>query len=103
VSEKHWKAVERAIAKHLGGQRNPVTGRPGQPDVVHPLLAVEVKTRRRLPTWLTQALAQAQRAARAGQLAIVVLHPHGTPHAEDLVVLSLATFCQLLSGQNASE
>jgi hypothetical protein len=35
---------------------------------------------------------QARRAAMAGQLPIVVLHPHGAPYADDLVIVRLTDF-----------
>ncbi|MCS7256455.1 MAG: hypothetical protein RMJ05_11840 [Thermomicrobium sp.] len=87
-----WKHVERAVARRLGGQRVPVSGRAGQPDVAHPWLSIEVKHRRKLPQWLTTALEQAERAARPDQLPIVVLHQHGQRYRESLVVLRLADF-----------
>jgi len=87
-----WKDVERAVAHRLGGQRVPVSGRAGQPDVVHPWLAIEVKHRRSLPRWLLSALAQARAAAQPGQLPVAVLHEHGQRYRDALVVLRLADF-----------
>jgi hypothetical protein len=55
-----------------------------------------VKTRRRLPAWLLSALAQAVRAARAGQVAVVVLHQTGRRHADDLVLLRLGDLERLV-------
>jgi len=87
-----WKHAERQIAKRLGGRRVPVTGRAGQPDIAHPWLSLEVKHRRRLPQWLTMALAQAEQAAAPGQLPLVVLHEAGTRYGQSLVLLRLAGF-----------
>ncbi len=87
-----WKHVERAVAKRLGGQRVPVSGRAGQPDIAHSWLAIEVKHRRKLPQWLTKALEQAEQAARPGQLPIAVLHQHGQRYGDSLVVLRLKAF-----------
>jgi hypothetical protein len=68
-----WKAHERAIAKALGGRRQPNTGRLS-PDVVSHQWAIEVKARRSLPQWLLKAVSQAQEGARAtGRLPVVVL------------------------------
>ena len=93
MPDRAWKKTERAIARRLGGERLPVNGRGNQPDVRTPWLAVEVKHRRRLPGWLTAALAQA--SADAGRtLPLVVLHEAGQPHAEDIVCLRLADFEQ---------
>ena len=94
MADRSWKATERAIAARLGGRRVPITGRQrgDVPDVQHDLFAIEVKHRRRLPTWLRAAVAQALAAQRGRQVPIVVLHEHGTHHADDLVVLRLGDF-----------
>lgn len=91
MPNRPWKATERAVARALGGERIPVTGRRG-PDVRHRWLAVEVKHRRRLPRWLQLAVAQAHAGAGLDQLPVVVLHQAGRPHREDLVVLRLEDF-----------
>ncbi|MBX6773196.1 MAG: hypothetical protein IRY83_15845 [Chloroflexi bacterium] len=75
MPDRAWKRTERAIARHLGGQRRPVTGRGSQPDVAAPRLAIEGKHRKALPTRLTRALTQ----AAAG---VVVLHAAGQPQPE---------------------
>ena len=93
-----WKHVERAVAKRLGGQRVPVSGRAGQPDIAHSWLAIEVKHRRKLPQWLTKALEQAERAARPDQLPVAIIHRHGERHSEDLVVLRLRAFEEWFGG-----
>ncbi len=46
------------IAQRLAGARLGCTGRE-TPDVLAGRLAIEVKTRKRLPTWLLQAMQQA--------------------------------------------
>jgi hypothetical protein len=93
---KTWKAVERAVARRLGGRRVPVTGRGGAPDVEHERFAVEVKHRKELPAWLKEAMAQAEAAARDGKVPVVVLHERGQRHADDLVVLRLGDLEELL-------
>ena len=73
MSEPRWKRHERLVARALGGERLPNTGRRA-PDVLSPFWAVEVKTRRTLPQWLLAAIAQAEEGARAsGKLPLVVL------------------------------
>jgi hypothetical protein len=73
MSEPRWKAHERMIAKLLGGQRQPNTGRPSA-DVVTPQWACEVKLRSRLPQWLLRGLTQAQAAAKeTGRMPLLVL------------------------------
>ncbi len=97
---KDWKGCERRIAKLLGGWRIPVTGRQrgDAPDVLHEWLSIEVKSRRRLPSWLEEAMKQAEAAASNGQLPIAVLHQDHTPYARSLVVLRLSTFVHHLKG-----
>lgn len=48
--DKPWKAVERRIARWLGSERNPLSGRHGKisrSDSIHPLLYIETKWRKR--------------------------------------------------------
>ncbi len=84
-----FKGVERAIAKRLNGER---TGHTGGADVVTNWLAVEVKSKKHLPQWLRDAIAQARRNGGISQLAVVILHQVGQRHDGDLVVLTLADF-----------
>jgi hypothetical protein len=91
MGEQRWKRIERAVAKRLGGQRQPITGRRG-PDVLHPWLAIETKTRKRLPHWLTQAIEQAEAVATGDQLPVVILHEAGTRLSQALVLMRLADF-----------
>lgn len=48
---KSWKSAERRIAAILGGERVPVSGRGREdsPDIEHPILSVEVKSRASIP------------------------------------------------------
>jgi hypothetical protein len=73
MPEAAWKRHERQVARLLGGERLPVTGRRG-PDALAGPWCIEVKVRRTLPLWLQEAMTQAQEAARAtGRLPLVVL------------------------------
>jgi hypothetical protein len=73
MGEAKWKRCEREVAKLLGGQRQPITGRPS-PDVVTNRLAVEVKLRSRIPRWLLRGLGQAEAAAEeTGRMPLLVL------------------------------
>jgi hypothetical protein len=94
MADKTWKAVERQIARRLGGQRVPITGRArgSAPDVDHPWLSIEVKHRKRLPQWLLDALDQARAAANDQQLPIAVLHENGRRFSDAIVVMRLADF-----------
>jgi hypothetical protein len=73
MAEASWKRQERRVARALGGERQPNTGRRGA-DVLTARWAIEVKVRRELPHWLLKALAQAEEAAQeTGRLPLVVL------------------------------
>jgi len=85
-----WKQAERAIAKRLGGQRLGATGR-ATADVQTAWLSVEVKSRKSLPLWLKDALAQASNGA-SERLPIVILHEAGQRHSDDLVLMRLGDF-----------
>ncbi len=73
MSDQRWKRQEREVAALLGGVRLPNSGR-GQPDVIAGTLAIQVKTTKALPAWLTDAVDQATRDAGADQLPSVVLN-----------------------------
>ena len=104
MSDKRWKATERAVAARLGGRRVPITGRQrgDVPDVQHDWLSVEVKHRSKLPAWLHDAMSQAVAAQREGQLPVVVLHEAGQRHGDDFVCVRLCDFAQWFGGEDAT-
>ncbi|MBC7242627.1 MAG: hypothetical protein H5T60_09305 [Anaerolineae bacterium] len=97
MAEKAWKRTEREVAKRLGGQRIPVSGRArgSAPDVATTWAAIEVKSRRKLPLWLLDAIAQAEAAAKPGQVAVAILHQHGCRYDDSIVVMRLRDFTRL--------
>ena len=88
-------ALERYIAKRLGGQR---LGHYGGEDVAHEWLSIECKERATLPVWLRDAMRQAIGHAAADALPIVVLHELHKAHNEDLVVMRLCDFDDWFNG-----
>lgn len=102
--DKLWKATERALAQRLGGERVPITGRirGSAPDIAHNWLSVEVKTRRRLPLWLLEAVEQAVVAAKGTQLPIAILHENHKYHDSDLVVMRLKDWEDWFGGESES-
>ena len=95
---KDWKACERRIAELLGGQRIPVSGRTRGdcPDIEHPTLSIECKSRKKLPAWIEDAMKQAEASAKDGQLPVVVLHQDRAPYAESLILSRLDDFAEYL-------
>jgi hypothetical protein len=95
---KDWKACERKIAEILGGVRVPVSGRQrgATPDVEHPILSIEVKSRKTIPAWLLDALDQAQAASKNGRLPVAVLHQDRQQYADSLCVLRLEDLARLV-------
>jgi hypothetical protein len=95
---KSWKQAERRVAGLLGGHRVPVSGRGRgyTPDIEHPTLSIEVKSRKKIPAWLEDALRQAEASTKDGQLPIIVLHEDGQRYSSSLVVLRLEDFSKFL-------
>src|SRR5262245_32932694 len=94
VLRRRWKSLELQLAKRLGGERVPVTGRTRgwAPDVRHQWLAIEVKSRKSALTIIATMLDQAVKAAewykRRGEgerLPIGIYHVTGT-HLDNAVV-----------------
>lgn len=95
MSDRSWKATERATARRLGGSRTGVNRQreaPGLPDVQHPQLSVECKHRKFFPSWLKGAVRQAQVASRSDQLPIAVLHELNARYDSDLVAMTMRDF-----------
>jgi hypothetical protein len=89
-----WKNTERAIASIVGGKRVPITGRQrgDVPDIDHDNYSIEVKHRKKLPSWIQDAMDQAIQSSRGNKAPIVILHEHGKRHDNDYVIISLKNF-----------
>jgi hypothetical protein len=99
VSDKSWKVAERRVAELLGGERVPVNGRirGSAPDIEHDSLSLEVKSRKSIPAWLTEALEQATASSRDGKLPVAVLHAAGRQYADALCVIRLEDLASYLA------
>lgn len=103
---RDWKQAERRIAAILGGERVPVSGRGRgyAPDIEHPALCVEVKTRAKLPDWIENAMRQAEAASEVDsryfdlphKTPITVLHNDRKPYRDALVLIRLSEFSDLV-------
>jgi hypothetical protein len=102
---KDWKSCERRVAELLGGHRVPVSGRGRgyTPDIEHPTPSIEVKSRKKIPAWLEDALLQAEASAKNGRLPMVVLHQDGQRYTGSLVVLRLEGFSKYLNRKEQHE
>lgn len=98
---KTWKEHERRTARRLSGVRNGNRG-TATSDVTAGAWAVECKSRKQLPTWLLDAMAQAKRNATPGTVGIVVLHKVGQRSDNDIVCLTKADF-QAIAGTTNKE
>lgn len=94
MSDKRWKAVERKVAAKVRGQRIPVTGERDGADVLSPMFAYQVKSRRRHPRWLTEWVAGIT-GASAPKIGVVVLHTPGHEVDDALVVLRFKDWVDL--------
>jgi hypothetical protein len=100
-----WKAVERELARRLGGERIPVNGRRrgSAPDIAHDTLSLEIKHREALPAWLHDAMAQAVASKRGTQIPVVILHECRSRHEDDFVILRLGDFIDAYIDKGWSE
>jgi hypothetical protein len=107
-----WKKVELEVARRLGGNRLPITGRirGSAPDGETAWLCIEVKHRKTLPKWLHNAMEQAvlsvlSKEDRQHKIPIVVLHEKYKAHDENFVIMRQQDFENLLSlpGQDWKE
>jgi len=89
-NRRRAKAVERAIAKKLGGRR---VGILSQEDVVTDLFSIEVKSRKSVAIWSWYE--QAVRNAK-GKIPVLVIHITNKHHGNDLVVINLKDFEKLI-------
>jgi len=97
---KLFKSHEREIARRVQGQR---VGQYGGADVVTDDLAIECKSRKKLPSWLTMAMDQAERNANPMQRAVVHLHEKNNQYDNDLVLMRFSTFQTLYADLTDAE
>ena len=91
-NRRRGKEAERAIARLLGGLR---VGILGKADVLTDGLSIEVKERKKLPTFLVKAFEQAERNAIEGRIPALILHQLECRHGDDLVIIRLRDFLKI--------
>ena len=87
------KAVERQVAKRIGGRR---IGILGAEDVATERFSIECKGRSVLPAWFQGAMEQAEKNARPGTVPVVVWHRKGESYDDAIVALRLRDFEELM-------
>lgn len=96
---KNWKKVELSIARILGGERVPITGRTrgSAPDIEHPNYSIEVKHRQSVPDWIKDAMDQAEKSNISGdKLPIVILHEKNMKFENSFVMVRLKDLSKLV-------
>ncbi len=90
-----WKACERRVAKYIGGERVPITGRQrgSEPDISHPWLSVEVKYKEKMPEWIKDAYSQAVASKKgAHSMPVVILCEKGEETGKAWILTELNEF-----------
>ena len=80
MPDKTWKSVERRVCRYLGTERLLHEGRKGEPDGISDIqivingLAIQVKHRKSLPSWIADAWGDTEQHTPDGKIPIVCLH-----------------------------
>jgi hypothetical protein len=92
------KTSERQITEVLNKRRIPVSSSSlgDVADTSHLAIAAEVKSRKRLPAWIADAMQQAETSAFPYKLPVAVLLQDGTSYENALVVMRFKDFTHLL-------
>lgn len=97
MTDRTWKAVERRVAKKLGGVRIALSGRSNMGaigDVQLVGYATEVKSGRQVPKTVVAWLETIRGLATPGEIPILVLQPKSLK--EQIAVLTLTDFSRLI-------
>lgn len=95
-----WKRFETRVARFLGGERVPVTGKGrADRDVETPLLYVQTKFRKAIPDWLFEWMDGICITAKpVGKTGVVVMAQPGMEAGDALVIMRLRDFAGLHGG-----
>ena len=69
----------------------------------HGTLSIEVKDRKALPKWISEAMEQAIASQRGSQIPIVVLHEKGMRANDNLVMIRLGDWVDLFGNLRTTE
>ena len=92
--DKAWKKNERMVAKYIGGERVPITGRQrgDVPDIKHNWLSVEAKLRMRIPAWIKNGIDQAEKSAVGHQMPVLIIREKFQKADDALICMTLKEF-----------
>jgi ribonuclease HI len=95
---KSRKTSEHQVTEVLNGRRVPVSSSSlgDAADASHLAIAAEVKSRKRLPGWIADAMQQAETSAFPYKQPVAVLLEEGTSYENSLVVMRFKDFVHLL-------
>lgn len=95
MTDRAWKRGERQVAKLFDTTRTGPTGKDDN-DIVHPLLAIEVKYRKNLPTWALECLEQARTGrSAAGKTPVTIMLGRGMRVKDGILSMRVADFMEL--------
>ena len=95
LNRRRGKEAERAVARLLNGLR---VGVCGKADVITDSFCIEVKERKKLPSFLIEAYGQAKKNTSEGKIPVLIIHQLNQNHDEDLVTIKLKNFLRLMRG-----
>lgn len=87
------KAIETVLKKIDSEVRR--IGVLGKEDVIGRYITVEVKSREKLPKWLSHAFEQLREEATSDKLHVVYLHLFRQRKLNDIIMMTLRTFLSL--------
>jgi len=94
MTNKSWKAVERAIGRYLHTDRTGALVQDNA-DLHSDIFSFEVKSRKNPMKTLVRHLGQAKRNAMKGgrsRIPVVIIHPDNGRHERDHVIMELKDF-----------
>ena len=94
------KRHERKIAELLSGKR---TGVLGGEDVLHPLYAVECKSREKIPKWFMKFWEQTLKNCPEEKIPLLIIHKLNQRHTDDWVIVRLEDFLSLTEPTDEGE
>ena len=87
-----WKSIERLLCRIFNGERSGPVGKDGSDCRGTEPFAIQVKHGKQIPKGIQKFMAQTVRDAPKGTLPTLLMHAHGAPIEETLVVFRLGDY-----------